>query len=150
MQNGFWAFLLFSTLSALAPAFASDQDPLRLSQGADAEITANLPTEIEKAVATRMIEVTELLGDMKNPEKSKIGLEKLDSVLKDYPNYADGFLLKAYFIGLLPDGSKRLPEIIKNTDTAIAKYPSAVPKSAYGNTAMLYGLRAKIYKTMGV
>jgi tetratricopeptide (TPR) repeat protein len=146
-KMGILPLVLLFALS-LKPAFASDGDPLNLASGPDAEVKAALPSEAEKSMYKDLGDCMEDLKDQKDQKRLRQGLEKLDKFMVEHPEYSDGYFMRAmYLYGIV--GSKDYTKILDDLNNAIKFYAVTTPKSAYEETAAMYGWRAKVYKDTG-
>lgn len=145
--------LLFFLVPLLNPSFVfsglnDPLAPLNLSSGPDAEVKATIVSEDEKNMYKDIWNAWGMMQDTQDPEKSKKGLEIFNQFITEHPEYADAYFMRAtYFFGIV--GSKEYTSILNDLNNAIRYHPISNPKSAYENTAGMYGWRAKVYKETG-
>lgn len=141
------SFLFISTF-LLNLAFATSGDFLNLDRGPDADVKATLATDEEKSMYKELMDSMEFLKDPKDDAKVKEGLQKLGKFISDHQEYSDAYFMRAiYLYGIT--GSKQYTIILEDINNAIKFHPTTIPKSAYADTAGMYGWRAKVYKEIG-
>lgn len=142
------ALPLLLTLALLPrPAFASKYDILNLDSGPDAEAKATVITDAEKAKYTKLMNAMELLNDPKQEEIFKEGLKRLGAFISNNPDCADAYLMRATVLYNIAR-STQYDAILEDINNAL-KYHSSYKKTAFEDTAGMYGLRAKVYKDSG-
>lgn len=140
-------FLTVIIVFPLSTASATSGDLLNLASGPDATVQAGLATEAEKSLYTELLNSMDFLNDPTDGAKFKEGLKKLDNFINEHQEYSDAYLLRASSLYNIAR-SKEYTSILEDIDNAI-KYHPKTEKSAYENTAGMYGLRAKVNKDNG-
>ncbi len=140
--------LLVLFAPSLNQALASSGDPLNLTSGPNAEVKAAIPTEAEKGLYKELLDIVAVLDSPKDQEKSRKGMEEFDNFIIAHPEYSDAYFMRAmYNYGIA--GNKQYTKILEDLNNAIKFHPVTTPKSAYENTAGMYGRKAKVYKDSG-
>jgi tetratricopeptide (TPR) repeat protein len=79
----------------------------------------------------------------KDADKAKIGIEKLTKVLRENPDYSDGYFMRAMFNRCMLN-SNDTESVLRDIDTAISTHSAQRFPGVYKSLADHYSLRAKV------
>ncbi len=102
----------------------------------------NTVTPEDKKLAEETMPIFKLMGNGKDIAKNKEAVSALGKIIEKYPEYSDAYFLRATISVLVGDNDYQ--KILTDIDNAIRLHPSTKYKSAYGSTAGMYSLRAKV------
>ena len=127
------------------PVILSAQEPLEFTGRSNRQQTASTS---EKAFYKQMLEAMKSLGHGTSADSTKKALLRLNELLKEHPDYSDGYLLRATTILQLPT-SKDYQQVVDDINRSIQLRSTRQSKSAYKSIAPHLSMRAKAEKEMG-
>ena len=85
---------------------------------------------------------------MKDSGQIQAGIDNLDSVFQQIPTYSDGYLLRAIFRRMLPDGGNT-KIVLADIDKSISTSSAMGFESAYKTLSQQYSIRARVKSDAG-
>lgn len=140
-------FLRYVVLAAM-PLLAFSQSPVRI---AGVQEPPELTGEAKKFTppSETILQLREVFPkDEKNIEQVKSGIEKLSKLLRDNPDYSDGYFMRAVFNRCMLKSDD--PEAILNDiNTAMSTHAAQKLPGLYESLAEHYSFRAKVWFDSG-
>lgn len=96
----------------------------------------------EEKLAERMLSVSSLVGDAKDPAKDRQATAELSDIVREYPDYSDAYFLRATVS--VPIMGADFNGVLADIDKAIQLEPSTKYDKVYNSISEMYALRSKV------